>query len=219
MGGAARAAERYRPAGARRGGVAGADRDGAAGAVRRRWVIGCLHFELFGADPVFPAGISPAPCPLPPFHGVSGVTGIASCPIKIFYFKTIQNKRGRAGVRMAQWQHRDRVHALFGRGVEAVAPQQGAAAAAAVSRAFPSWKRPILTEIYLCRDCSDPEFEDGWKRPGRRRGCSRRTPSARRGSAGARDLCAGCPPAWCSQRINDAPCPPFTSHGASIPLQ
>jgi hypothetical protein len=33
--------------------------------------------------------------------------------------------------------------------------------AVAVSGPFPSWNRPILTEIYLCRACSDPESEDG----------------------------------------------------------
>jgi hypothetical protein len=30
-----------------------------------------------------------------------------------------------------------------------------------VSRAFPSWNRSILTEIYLCHACSDHEIEDG----------------------------------------------------------
>jgi hypothetical protein len=30
-----------------------------------------------------------------------------------------------------------------------------------VSRAFPSWKRSIVTEIYLCHACSDHEIEDG----------------------------------------------------------
>jgi hypothetical protein len=30
-----------------------------------------------------------------------------------------------------------------------------------VSRAFPSWKRSLLTEIYLCHACSDHEIEDG----------------------------------------------------------
>eukprot|EP01047_Picozoa_sp_COSAG01_P022003 COSAG01_NODE_1294_length_10874_cov_23.128062_1_plen_65_part_00 len=61
-------------------------------------------------------------------------------------------------MRMAQWQHRDRVHALFGRGVEAVAPQQGAANAAMVSRPSSSWTRAIFTEIYLCRASSDPDL-------------------------------------------------------------
>ena len=40
------------------------------------------------------------------------------------------------------------------------------AAAAAVSRAFPSWKQSILTEIYLCHACSDHEIEDGNARAG-----------------------------------------------------
>jgi hypothetical protein len=30
-----------------------------------------------------------------------------------------------------------------------------------VSRAFPSWNRSILTEIYLCHACSYHEIEDG----------------------------------------------------------
>jgi hypothetical protein len=38
--------------------------------------------------------------------------------------------------------------------------------AARVSRAFPSWNRSILTEIYLCHACSSHEIEDG-KRPDR----------------------------------------------------
>jgi hypothetical protein len=37
-----------------------------------------------------------------------------------------------------------------------------------VSRAFPSWKRVTLTEIYLCHACSDHEVEDGNARAGRR---------------------------------------------------
>jgi hypothetical protein len=36
-----------------------------------------------------------------------------------------------------------------------------------VSRAFPSWNRTVLTEIYLCHACSDDEFEDGIARIGR----------------------------------------------------
>ena len=39
-----------------------------------------------------------------------------------------------------------------------------------VSRAFPSWNRSILTEIYLCHTCSYHEIEDGngaWAGPGR----------------------------------------------------
>eukprot|EP01049_Picozoa_sp_SAG25_P003024 SAG25_NODE_165_length_13094_cov_31.386149_12_plen_337_part_00 len=36
----------------------------------------------------------------------------------------------------------------------------------AVSRAFPSWKRSILTEIYLCHACSYQEIEDGNARAG-----------------------------------------------------
>jgi hypothetical protein len=32
---------------------------------------------------------------------------------------------------------------------------------AAVGRAFPSWKRSTLTEIYLCHACSDHAIEDG----------------------------------------------------------
>eukprot|EP01047_Picozoa_sp_COSAG01_P041051 COSAG01_NODE_3499_length_6004_cov_2.645047_2_plen_116_part_00 len=41
------------------------------------------------------------------------------------------------------------------------------------SRAFPSWNRPILTEIYLCHDCSYHEVEDGnaWAGGGRRGRC------------------------------------------------
>jgi hypothetical protein len=35
-----------------------------------------------------------------------------------------------------------------------------------VSRAFPSWKRSILTEIYLCHACSCHEIEDGNARAG-----------------------------------------------------
>jgi hypothetical protein len=36
-----------------------------------------------------------------------------------------------------------------------------------VSRAFPSWYRCILTEIYLCHACSCHGIEDGHARPGR----------------------------------------------------
>jgi hypothetical protein len=36
----------------------------------------------------------------------------------------------------------------------------------AVSRAFPSWNRSILTEIYLCHACSYHETEDGNARTG-----------------------------------------------------
>jgi hypothetical protein len=36
-----------------------------------------------------------------------------------------------------------------------------------VSRAFPSWKRSVLTEIYLCHACSYHEIEDGNTRVGR----------------------------------------------------
>jgi hypothetical protein len=36
----------------------------------------------------------------------------------------------------------------------------------AVSPAFPSWKRSILTEIYLCHACSHHEVEDGNARAG-----------------------------------------------------
>jgi hypothetical protein len=32
---------------------------------------------------------------------------------------------------------------------------------ASVSRAFPSWERSILTEIYLCGACSYREIDDG----------------------------------------------------------
>jgi hypothetical protein len=42
----------------------------------------------------------------------------------------------------------------------------GAADGGAVSGAFPSWKRSMSTEIYLCHACSCHEVEDG-KRPGR----------------------------------------------------
>eukprot|EP01047_Picozoa_sp_COSAG01_P006703 COSAG01_NODE_246_length_20450_cov_195.166822_16_plen_81_part_00 len=34
-------------------------------------------------------------------------------------------------------------------------------ASSRVSRPFPSWKRSILAEIYLCDACSDHETEDG----------------------------------------------------------
>jgi hypothetical protein len=39
-------------------------------------------------------------------------------------------------------------------------------AAPEVIRAFPSWKRSILTEIYLCDACSYHEIEDGNTRAG-----------------------------------------------------
>jgi hypothetical protein len=44
-----------------------------------------------------------------------------------------------------------------------------------VSRAFPSWKRSILTEIYLCHACSYQEIEDGSARTGAlaHAGCAR----------------------------------------------
>jgi hypothetical protein len=49
-----------------------------------------------------------------------------------------------------------------------------------VRRAFPSWKRSILTEIHLCHACSYQEIEDGGKsRSGRR---SRRSPTPGRPS-------------------------------------
>jgi hypothetical protein len=35
-----------------------------------------------------------------------------------------------------------------------------------VSRAFPSWNRSILTEIYLYHACSYHEIDDGIARPG-----------------------------------------------------
>jgi hypothetical protein len=35
-----------------------------------------------------------------------------------------------------------------------------------VSRAFPSWNRSMLTEIYLCHACSYQEIEDGHARAG-----------------------------------------------------
>eukprot|EP01047_Picozoa_sp_COSAG01_P026040 COSAG01_NODE_1664_length_9573_cov_31.637429_8_plen_101_part_00 len=35
-----------------------------------------------------------------------------------------------------------------------------------MSRPFPSWNRPILTEIYLCHACSCHEIEDGNGRAG-----------------------------------------------------
>jgi hypothetical protein len=38
--------------------------------------------------------------------------------------------------------------------------------ASTVSRAFPSWNRSILTEIYLCHACSDHEREDENARTG-----------------------------------------------------
>eukprot|EP01047_Picozoa_sp_COSAG01_P076813 COSAG01_NODE_13619_length_1557_cov_17.990398_3_plen_112_part_00 len=37
-----------------------------------------------------------------------------------------------------------------------------------VSRAFPSWNRSILTEIYLCHACASQEIEDGNARAGQR---------------------------------------------------
>eukprot|EP01047_Picozoa_sp_COSAG01_P045867 COSAG01_NODE_4258_length_5201_cov_4.634065_6_plen_143_part_00 len=37
-----------------------------------------------------------------------------------------------------------------------------------MSRAFPSWTRSILTEIYLCHACSYHEIEDGNARAGER---------------------------------------------------
>jgi hypothetical protein len=40
-------------------------------------------------------------------------------------------------------------------------------ALAIVSRAFPSWKRSILTEIDLCHACAYHEIEDGNGRAGR----------------------------------------------------
>jgi hypothetical protein len=42
----------------------------------------------------------------------------------------------------------------------------GSAATQRVSRAFPSWNRSILTEIYLRHACSDHEIEDGHARTG-----------------------------------------------------
>jgi hypothetical protein len=47
-----------------------------------------------------------------------------------------------------------------------VARLQKQALGAAVSRAFPSWDRSILTEIYLCHACSYHEVEDGNARTG-----------------------------------------------------
>jgi hypothetical protein len=35
-----------------------------------------------------------------------------------------------------------------------------------VIRAFPSWNRSTLTEIYLCHACSDHEIEGGNGAPG-----------------------------------------------------
>eukprot|EP01047_Picozoa_sp_COSAG01_P002175 COSAG01_NODE_56_length_31088_cov_39.354771_11_plen_184_part_00 len=77
------------------------------------------------------------------------------------------------------------------------AREEAEAAGAAVSRAFPSWKRSVSTEIYLCHACSYHAIEDGNARTGRpssarsssaRRSCSacssgRRTPAAARRSA------------------------------------
>jgi hypothetical protein len=40
--------------------------------------------------------------------------------------------------------------------------------AVTVSRPFPSWNRPMLTEIYLWHACSDHEIEDGNGRAGAR---------------------------------------------------
>jgi hypothetical protein len=46
----------------------------------------------------------------------------------------------------------------------------GVGALATVSRPFPSWNRPILTDIYLCHACSCHEIEDGNGRAGLQRG-------------------------------------------------
>jgi hypothetical protein len=64
-------------------------------------------------------------------------------------------------------------------------------AAAVVSRAFPSYTRSILTEIYLCHSCSCHEIEDGNARAGLRHRGGERGPggvgdvAAQQRSAGA----------------------------------
>eukprot|EP01047_Picozoa_sp_COSAG01_P004812 COSAG01_NODE_160_length_23692_cov_9.703599_18_plen_113_part_00 len=60
-------------------------------------------------------------------------------------------------------------------------PQPGERAL--VSRAFPSWKRSILTEICLCHACFDHEIEGGNARAGHLRRARLQDSAAARGSA------------------------------------
>jgi hypothetical protein len=46
------------------------------------------------------------------------------------------------------------------------AAEEGREGVSGVSRAFPSWNRPISTEIYLCHACSDHELERRRRRAG-----------------------------------------------------
>jgi hypothetical protein len=57
-----------------------------------------------------------------------------------------------------------------GHGFEMVCPSRSTEEQCLVSRAFPSWKRSILTEIYLCHACSCQEIEDRNARTGARGG-------------------------------------------------
>jgi hypothetical protein len=76
-----------------------------------------------------------------------------------------------------------------------------------VSRAFPSWKRSILTEIYLCHACSYHEVEDGHAartggagvpRAGRAGGLPDLAPASRVVGCGSQPL--GGAPAGCQRR-------------------
>jgi hypothetical protein len=60
-------------------------------------------------------------------------------------------------------------------------PQPGERAL--VSRAFPSWTRSILTEIYLCHACSDHVSEGGHAGAGHLRRAGLQDSAAARGSA------------------------------------
>jgi hypothetical protein len=73
----------------------------------------------------------------------------------------------RLSLQAAAGQPAPRAHSGGGASGGGVAARHGGGGApAAVSRAFPSWNRSILTEIYLCHTCSYQEIEDE-KRPGR----------------------------------------------------
>jgi hypothetical protein len=72
----------------------------------------------------------------------------------------------------------------------------GAGSVAAVRRAFPSWNRSILTEIYLCRARSCHEVEDGNARTG--------APQLGRGWRGAHALRRGGPRQLCAGRLDGA---------------
>jgi hypothetical protein len=76
-----------------------------------------------------------------------------------------------------------------------------------VSRAFPSWDRSILTEIYRCHDCSYHEIEDGHARTGCERSprlAAAQTPSAAVVAVSHLYACIG------------SPCLRHCVHGASI---